>query len=287
MHAPAYRRLLVVGCLLALGCNRWRPENYPNPVDLYTESLRRLDAGNEQDAILGLEKLTLELPARDTLLPRAHFHLGRAHAQRNDWLLAAQAYTRMASEFPDDSLADDALLQAARAYDRIWDDPELDPTYGQSAIAVYTSLIDTYPASSLRDEAERGIANVRARLAEKDYRIAEQYRRRRNPHPAIIYYKQVLERYPDAPRARDAYARMAEVYKSIGYVEDYQETCTAARGRFPTDRDIQSECRDAPANSAPPTPPPPTPTPPPATTLSGRARVLTGVVAAADLARAT
>src|SRR5688572_13353638 len=166
MHVPAYRRLLVVGCLLALGCNRWRPENFPNPVDLYTASLARLEAGKEADAIAGFEKLTLELPARDTLLPRAHFHLARAHAARKDWLLAAQAYTRMASEFPDDSLADDALLQAAHSYARIWDDPELDPTYGQSAIAVYTSLLDTYPTTSLRAEAEAGIAKMRAQLAE-------------------------------------------------------------------------------------------------------------------------
>ena len=263
MHVPAYRRLLVVGCLLALGCNRWRPENYPNPIDLYTESLRRLEAGKEQDAILGFEKLTLELPARDTLLPRAHFHLARAHAARKDWLLAAQAYTRAASEFPDDSLADDALLQAAHAYAELWDDPELDPTYGQSAIAVYTSLLDTYPASSLRGAAEAGITRMRAQLAEKDYRTAEQYRRRKSPHSAIEYYRDVIDIYPDAPRVRDSYVRMAEVYRSINYDEDYRDICNEARARFPSDSNIASVCRAAPAATAPASPPPTTPTPPP------------------------
>ncbi len=143
MPVSTYRRLLAVGCLLALGCRGFRLADFPNLVDLYAESLRRLEAGKTQDAIIGFEKLTLELPARDTLLPRAHYHLGRAHAKRKDWLLAGQAFTRMATEFPDDSLADDALLQAGHAYAEIWDDPELDPTYGQSAIAVYQSLIDT------------------------------------------------------------------------------------------------------------------------------------------------
>ena len=259
MHVSAYRRLLVVGCLLALGCRGgFNPAKFPNPVDLYTASLQRLEAGKTQDAIAGFEKLTLELPARDTLLPRAHFHLGRAHAKRKDWLLAAQAFTRMASEFPDDTLADDALLEAANSYAKIWDDPELDPTYGQSAIAVYQSLIDTYPTSSRRAEAERGIARTQAQLAEKDFRIGEQYRRRRSPHSAIFYYKQVLERFPDAPRAKDAYARMAEVYKSIRYEEDYREACAAARARFPEDRDIRSVCRAAPVVAAPvaTTPPP-------------------------------
>jgi outer membrane protein assembly factor BamD len=163
----------------------------------------------------------------------------------------------MASEFPDDTLADDALLEAGNAYARIWDDPELDPTYGQSAIAVYQSLIDAYPTSSRRAEAERGIASMQARLAEKDFRIGEQYRRRRSPHSAILYYKQVLERFPDAPRAKDAYARMAEVYKSIGYEEDYRETCGAARTRFPADPDIRSVCSKAPVVAAPVTATPP------------------------------
>jgi outer membrane protein assembly factor BamD len=258
MHVSAYRRLFVVGCLLALGCRGFRPRDFPNPVDLYRESLKRLEAGKEEDAIAGFEKLTLELPARDTLLPRAHFHLGRAHAKRKDWLLAAQAFTRMASEFPDDTLADDALLEAGHAYARIWDDPELDPTYGQSAIAVYQSLIDTYPTSTLRPAAERGIAAMQARLAEKDFRNGEHYRRRRSPHSAILYYKQVIERYPDAPRVKDAYARMADVYKSIGYDEDYKETCGAARTRFPNESGIRSACSAAPVVAAPaPAAPPP------------------------------
>ena len=259
MHVTSLRRLVVVGCLLALGCRGFRPADYPNPIDLYRVSLQRLEAGKADDAILGFEKLTLELPARDTLLPRAHYHLGRAHARRKDWLLAGQAFTRMASEFPDDSLADDALLAAGDAYARIWDDPELDPTYGQSAIAVYTSLLDTYPSSPLRADAEKGIAAIRSRLAEKDFRNGEQYRRRRSPHSAILYYKQVLENYPEAPRAKDAYARMAEVYKSIGYDEDYKETCGLARTRFPADPGIRAACSGVPVDSAPVstgTPPP-------------------------------
>jgi outer membrane protein assembly factor BamD len=257
MHVPAYRRLLAVGCLLALGCHGFQARDFPNPIDLYRESLRRLEAGKTADAIIGFEKLTLELPARDTLLPRAHFHLGRAYAKRKDWLLAGQAFTRMATEFPEDSLADDALLQAGHAYARIWDDPELDPTYGQSAIAVYQSLIDTYPASALRPDAERGIARMRAQLAEKDFRIGEQYRRRRSPHSAILYYKQVISRFPDAPRAKDAYVKMAEVYKSIGYEEDYREACGEARTKFPTEASIRSVCGDAPVVAAPVTAAPP------------------------------
>jgi outer membrane assembly lipoprotein YfiO len=261
MPVPAYRRLLVVGCILALGCHGPRLKDFPNPVDLYVQSMRWLEAGKTQDAIAGFEKLTLELPARDTLLPRAHFYLGRAHARRKDWLLAGQAFNRMASEFPDDSLADDALLEAGNAYARIWDDPELDPTYGQSAIAVYTTLLDTYPTSSLRGAAEAGVRRMQAQLAEKDFRIAEHYRRRGNsPHSAIVYYKQLINTYPEAPRAKDAYIRMAEVYKKIGYDEDFKDICDVARGRYQNDAGIRAVCGNPPVVA---TPAAPATTPPP------------------------
>ena len=268
MYGQTYRRLLVTGCLMSLGCGKTlNPAKFADTRDLYREALRRLEAGDSRSAIIGFERLTLELPARDTLLPRSHFFLGRAHAREKEWLLAAQAFARLASLFPDDTLADDGLVEAGRAYARIWDDPELDPTYGQSAIAMFTSVVQSYPSSPLRAEAEREIARIEAQLAKKDYLVAEMYRRRRSPHSAILYYKQVLDRFPNSPWAADAYAKMALVYQSIRYDEDYKETCDAARERYPAHPAIRTACSSAPV-AAPSAPPPTTGAPPPAASAS-------------------
>jgi outer membrane protein assembly factor BamD (BamD/ComL family) len=68
----------------------------------------------------------------------------------------------------------------------------------------------------------------------------------------VFYYKQVIELYPETPRARDSYAKMAEVYKSIGYEEDVRETCAAARERYSGDSTIRSVCGAAPVTEPPP-----------------------------------
>ena len=268
MYVPTYRRLFTAGCLLTLGCGGFRPGDFPDTRDLYRESLRRLEAGDGRSAIAGFERLTLELPARDTLLPRAHYYLGRAHAEEKEWLLAAQSFARLTSLFPDDFLADDGLLEAGRAYAEIWDDPELDSTYGQSAIAMFAAVAETYPSSPLREEAERARASIESQLAQKDFLVGEHYRRRKSPHSAIFYYKQVIERFPTTPWVARAYARMAQVYKSIGYTEDFTETCEAARERFATHADVREYCGAAPPVPAATTPPPATVTPPPPTTGS-------------------
>ena len=262
MYVSTSRRVLAAGCFLTIGCNGFKVADYPDERDLYRESLRRLEAGDGRSAITGFERLTLELPARDTLLPRSHYYLGKAHAEEKEWLLAAQAYSRLSSLFPDDTLADDGLLAAANAYSTLWPDPELDPTYGHSAIAMYRSLIESYPSSPLVAEAQRGITAVEARLAEKDYRNAEYYRPR-TAHSAIMYYKEIIANYPNAPRVPDAYAKMATVYKSINYTEDYEETCNAARERFAGHPAVREACAAAPV-AAPATPPPALTSPPPA-----------------------
>jgi outer membrane protein assembly factor BamD len=253
MHVSLYPRPLLLWCLVAIGCGGFRPRDYQNTVDLYRESLRRLQAGDHSAAIAGFDRLTLELSSRDTLLSRSHFYLGQAYAGNKAWLEAAKAYNTMATQFADDTLADDAILQAGRAYLKMWPDVELDPSYGLAALQMYETLLTNYPTTSLRAETEAAIIEVRERLAEKDLRIAEYHiRRQRSAQSAIIYFKDVVTLYPETPQARTAYARIAEIYKSIGWTDDYKETCDLARQRYPDDKRIQTVCNGAGAGVPPP-----------------------------------
>src|SRR5687767_6512342 len=107
--------LLVVlaACSQSFNVSRYQGRN----EDLYRAALREYQRGEWDHAVAGFERLTLDLAARDTLLPRAFFYLGRAQARRRDNLLAAQTMNRLAETFPTDTLADDALWEAGRAYE--------------------------------------------------------------------------------------------------------------------------------------------------------------------------
>jgi outer membrane protein assembly factor BamD (BamD/ComL family) len=65
-----------------------------NNAALYAAGLQQLQLKKWDNAVLIFEKLTLELPARDTLLPASHFHLAEAYSHRGEHLLAAQSYSR-------------------------------------------------------------------------------------------------------------------------------------------------------------------------------------------------
>jgi outer membrane protein assembly factor BamD len=263
MNATSIRPLTALGCALAMtACGpRWRAQAFPTHQELYQASLEELRRGKPRNAISGFERLTLELGLRDSLLPRSQYYLGVSRMRAKEWLLAADAFTRLVTSFPADTLADDAALESGRAYAQMWREPELDPQYGNAAIAVLSSIPQNYPQSPLIPEAEAEIGRIRGMLAKKDYENGAYYiRNRKCVHCGIIYLQDVIETFPETPAARDAHVRIAEAYRRIGYTEDLRDICGQALARYPQDGQVQQACRGtrpiaaSPATGAPPPP---------------------------------
>lgn len=208
--------------------------------------MREFNARHWDNAIQAFERLTLELPARDTLLPRSYWYLATAHARKDEHLLAAQGFARLNQTFPDDTLADDAMLAEAREYASLWRKPALDAQYGQTALVTYRSMLELYPDSPLAPQAQRGAEKMLEWLATKDYLTGMHYARRKAPDSAILYFRDVVENYPETARARDAYLRLVEVYRSINYRDDARDTCATLRQKYPSDREVLSTCGPPP-----------------------------------------
>jgi outer membrane protein assembly factor BamD len=271
------RVLLVALLLIAAACHpEFQVTNYQTNEALYRAATREYQAERWDNAVTAFEKLTTDLSARDTLLPRAHWYLAKAHEGRGEWVLAATSFSRLAESFPDDSLADDATLQAARDYRRMWRKPSLDATYGESARATYTSLLGLYPTSPLVPTAQKELRELEEMFAEKNYLTGMYYFRRGGFDSGIIYFKDVIAKWPSSATARLAQLRLVDSYKAIRYKEDAQDACALLRTRFPGDADVARSCTGVTATttaaatsvpvppSAPPAttgPPAPTPTP--------------------------
>ena len=259
--------LLFVAVLAMGACVRgFQVKKYPTNDGLFKASLAEYQNKKWDNAITGFEKLTLELSARDTLLPLAHWYLAWSHEHREEHILAATSFTRLAESFPDDSLADDALFQAGSSYLRLWKNPELDPQYGILSQSHLRTLLSVYPDSPLRKDAEAQLLKIDDMFAAKDYLIAVQYTRRGAFDSSIIYFKDVIKNYPNSEHARLALLRMVEVYRKpqMNYKEEAAETCTTLRTAYAGDKDVAKLCGLAaavadstakPANTAKPVKP--------------------------------
>lgn len=267
MHRTSWRLAAALALSATAAC---RPEfklgNFTANEPLYAASLREYQRHHWDNAILGFEKLTTDLSPRDSLLPRSYWYLASSHDHQDEHLLAAQSYSRLVETFPEDSLADDAALEAARSYRKLWRKPQLDATYGETAIASYNTLIGLYPTSPLVPVAQKEIGELEDWFAKKDFAAGDYYFRRKAYDSGNLYFKDVLMKYPNTATAKDAAMRLVQSYTAIKYKDDASELCTQLRQRYRNDAQVREVCAGVPDVAAPKpdsVPAPPVKPPPP------------------------
>ncbi len=239
------RALALAALALVAACGPgFTLKRYPQSPALFEASLRELKRRKWDNAVTGFERLTLDLAARDPMLPAAYWYLAQAHEGRGEHLLAAQNFARVAETFPEDTLADDALLEAGNSYARLWRKPGLDQQYGSSAQQQYRLLVSLYPDSPLRPRGEAALRRMDEWFATKDFDTGVFYVKRKAYDSALIYFRDVVRNFPETDKARQALLRMVQVYRVpvMNYQEDAKETCQTLQARWPDDREVVRLC---------------------------------------------
>ena len=233
--------LLVIGVLGLAGCHRGRAPRAAPAVEPSADMKRAMDLfhrGDYRRAQAALQRLTFELPPGDSALAEVRYYMAESWFQQGDYVQAAS-----------DLYAPLALLRAGDANLRLWRRPELDPSYGETALAIYQELAGRFPDSDAAVRARAHVRRLENQFAEKTYKTGIFYMRRKAFDSAIIYFKDVVANYPNAKRASDALLRLVDSYRAIGYKEELQETCDHLRRFYPNMVGLNRECPAAAADS--------------------------------------
>lgn len=237
---------LLAAAVLGAGCfGSFNVRQFSTSGALFQAGLEQFDKDNWSNAIDAFERLTFDLPSRDTLLPLAHWYLGHARRENEERVLAAQSFIRLAEQFPADTLADDALYYSALSYRELWRRPTLDPQYGILAQAQFRTLAGLFPDSPYAELTTRALRELDEWFAIKDFEVGMHYIRRRAYDSAIIYLRDVVANYPNTDTARRAMIELVKVYSlpMMNYRADAEEVCEALRAGFPTDPDVIAVCK--------------------------------------------
>lgn len=209
---------------------------------LWTRAMVQFRAGKWTKAATLFERVTLEVPAGDTLTILARFYLAESYFGEKNQLQAAREFRKVSDEHPSFRLAPEALLRAGDAYADLWRRPELDDSYAQTAKATYQELLNRYPDAPAAARARMRVADLEEWFALKAYKAAQYYLRLKAYDSAILYLKDIAATYPRAPITPVALLRLVEAYRVLGYAEDLRETCGYIRRFHPTTGGLDAAC---------------------------------------------
>lgn len=220
-----------------------------------TRAMDLFHHGDFRRAMAILQRLTFELDPGRPELAQIRYYMAEGSFQMGDYVQAASDFRKVADEFSTTEYAPLALLRAGDANLRLWRRPELDPSYGETALAIYQELAGRFPESEAASRARVHVRHLENQFAEKTYKTGIFYLRRKAFDSAIIYFKDVIANYPSTGRAADALLRLVDSYRAIKYTQELDETCEHLRRFYPNAKGIDRSCPAAPGSSATPSTP--------------------------------
>ncbi|MBM4186460.1 MAG: outer membrane protein assembly factor BamD [Gemmatimonadetes bacterium] len=225
-------------------------ENSPRTIDsLWQAGQGAFNRGRWGEANRIFTRLSTAMPVTDPRLTRMHFYRGEIELALGNELDAVRLFRRVSDETPDDSLAADALQRAGEAYSYLWRRPELDPTYGQTALGVFQEVQARYPGTAAASRAAARIEDLNNRFAFKQYRNALFYYKFKAYDSAILSLRALVAEYPRAEIVPTALETLVQSYQALGYEEDIKETCGYIARFFPAPTGPKRLCPPA-ADSA-------------------------------------
>lgn len=247
MARPVTHAAVAVLTVLA-ACGGGRPAVLPDPMTELTRARALVRSGQFGKAITAFQRLSFEFGPSQPEAAEVRYWLGESYFQTRDFGSATQEFRRTADSYPESPWAPLALLRAGDARLRMWKRPELDPTHGEAALAVYQELLGRYPGTDAAARAGIHVRELRNQFAEKAYKTGMFYFKRRAYDSAIIYFKEIIASYPEADRVPHALLRLVDVYQAIRYTEEIEETCEHLRRYYPQAEGLADRC---PASGGP------------------------------------
>ena len=201
-------------------------------------------------AAAAFDRVELEILPGDRRELLARMYLGELYVREGSNLQGVREYRRVVDEYPTDSMAPEALLRAAEAYDALWRRPELDDTYGLTAQSVYTELLTRYPDSPAAARARVAMQDLDNRFATKAYLAGKFYLKWKAYDAAILYFKSLVADHPRARIVPTALADLIAAYRKLGYAEDIRDICTYMQRNWADTPEYGKSCPATPPGVA-------------------------------------
>jgi outer membrane protein assembly factor BamD len=129
-----------------------------------------------------------------------HYYFAKSYYGAGDFLLSSYFFEDFIYKFPNSKYIEDAAYYNAMCYYKDSPDNPLDQTSTYKAIAQMQYFVDRYPQSTLVEQCNKRIDELREKLENKAYRVAYQYYRMEYYQASVVAFTLLLKDFPDSDR---------------------------------------------------------------------------------------
>lgn len=161
------------------------------------------------------------------------YHLAESHFQLKEYILASDEYARLIRLYPQSEWVDDAQFKIAMSDYRLSPKATLDQKYTKLAVDNFQRFLEDFPKSELVPQAEKLLKECRTKLAKKEFKAGELYRKLHDCEAALVYFNSVLENYYDTQYAKDALYWKGECLYKLDRKDDSFSAFTEMMQKYP------------------------------------------------------
>lgn len=191
-------------------------------VNQPTEKLEIADGlfnrGKYQDAIVEYKDY-LAVFAGDERSDYAQFKLAEAYRLDENYPLAAVEYRILINDYGYSEYVDDAFYLESLCYYKQARRVERDQTKTFEARSRIIRFLRLFPNSPRMDEAKELLAEINDKLADKKFMAAKLYFSLEHYNAASIYFRNVVDEYPDTRWAVKSHYYLGRILEESGKIE--------------------------------------------------------------------
>ncbi len=169
-------------------------------------------------AIDAFERILFYHPSSE-YVDDAQYWLGRVYLEKKDYDQAVVEFEYLIRNFPNSAQVEEAYFFRAKAYLLGAPSHDRDLSDLEKAIRLLDEFLTRFPNSEYTDNARNEILSARNRLAKKELESGKLYIKLKEPDAALLYFKYIMNAYPETESAREAKFRSARIYEDQGPIQ--------------------------------------------------------------------
>lgn len=144
---------------------------------------------------------------------KAQFKIGQSYKKSARFAEATMAFQQVLDEYPKSELADEATYELAQCAYLASLGASYDQESTDLAIDRFEDFMSGADGGTLTKEAKESLERLRDKKAKGIYDTAAFYEKVGQGQSAVIYYKEVVDKYPHSELAKESVARIMEIEK--------------------------------------------------------------------------